>query len=62
MTRAFDASGVRAGGGAGFSSWHALDEQLGWRQTLVVFAVINLAVCLPLHWFGLARRGWEDAP
>jgi hypothetical protein len=35
---------------------HALNEQLGWRQTLVVFAVINLAVCLPLHWFGLARR------
>jgi hypothetical protein len=27
-----------------------------------VFAVINLAVCLPLHWFGLARREWEDAP
>jgi hypothetical protein len=35
---------------------HALEEQLGWRQTLVVFATINLAVCLPLHWFGLARR------
>ena len=34
----------------------ALNEQLGWRQTLVVFAVINLAVCLPLHWLGLARR------
>ena len=35
---------------------HALEEQLGWRQTLVVFAFINVAVCLPLHWFGLARR------
>jgi hypothetical protein len=35
---------------------HALEEHLGWRQTLVVFALINLAVCLPLHWFGLARR------
>jgi hypothetical protein len=35
---------------------HALEEQLGWRQTLVLFALINLAVCLPLHWFGLARR------
>ena len=35
---------------------HALEEQLGWRQTLVVFALINLAVCLPLHWFGLARK------
>ena len=35
---------------------HALNEQVGWRQTLVLFAVINLAVCLPLHWLGLARR------
>jgi MFS family permease len=35
---------------------HALNEQVGWRQTLVVFAVINLTVCLPLHWLGLARR------
>jgi MFS transporter len=35
---------------------HALNEQLGWRQTLLVFALINLLVCLPLHWFGLARR------
>src|SRR4030095_2408549 len=38
---------------------HALNERVGWRQTLVWFALINLAVCLPLHWFGLARR---DAP
>jgi MFS family permease len=35
---------------------HALYERVGWRQTLVLFALINLAVCLPLHWFGLARR------
>jgi len=35
---------------------HALEEQRGWRQTLVVFALINVVVCLPLHWFGLARR------
>ncbi len=35
---------------------HALDEQVGWRRTLVLFALINLVVCLPLHWFGLARR------
>jgi MFS family permease len=34
----------------------ALNERVGWRQTLVAFALINLAVCLPLHWFGLARR------
>jgi MFS family permease len=35
---------------------HALNEQVGWRQTLVLFGFINLVVCLPLHWFGLARR------
>ena len=35
---------------------HLLNEALGWRQTLVLFAAINLAVCLPLNWFGLARR------
>ena len=35
---------------------HELNEQVGWRQTLILFAVINLIVCLPLHWFGLARR------
>src|SRR5262249_15494627 len=35
---------------------HALEEHVGWRQTLVLFAFINLAVCLPLHWWGLARR------
>ena len=35
---------------------HALNEQVGWRQTLVLFALINLALCLPLHWLGLARR------
>jgi MFS family permease len=39
---------------------HALNERVGWRQTLVVFAAVNLAACLPLHWFGLARR--ERAP
>jgi MFS family permease len=40
---------------------HYLDEALGWRQTLVVFAALNLAVCLPLHWFGLARREQRSA-
>src|SRR5262245_6754772 len=35
---------------------HALNQRVGWRQTLVLFALINLAVCLPLHWFGLSRR------
>jgi len=29
---------------------HFLDAQFGWRATLVAYAVLNLAVCLPLHW------------
>src|ERR1700675_2750247 len=41
---------------------HALSERVGWRHTLVLFAVVNLAVCLPLHWFGLARRELADRP
>lgn len=35
---------------------HYLNEAYGWRQTLVLFSLINLAVCLPLNWLGLARR------
>jgi hypothetical protein len=35
---------------------HFLDEAVGWRQTLQIFAAINLLLCLPLHWYGLARR------
>ena len=38
----------------------ALNEQVGWRHTLVAFAVINLVLCVPLHWFGLARRESTD--
>ncbi|HKW92423.1 MAG TPA: MFS transporter [Methylomirabilota bacterium] len=35
---------------------HELNQRVGWRQTLVYFALITLVVCLPLHWLGLARR------
>ena len=35
---------------------HYLNEAYGWRGTLAIFAAINLAVCLPLNWIGLARR------
>lgn len=35
---------------------HYLNQSYGWRGTLMIFAAINLAVCLPLNWFGLARR------
>ncbi len=35
---------------------HILTAEVGWRLTLVIYAGINLAVCLPLNWWGLARR------
>jgi hypothetical protein len=35
---------------------HYLNEAGGWRHTLVVFAAVNLAVCLPLNWIGLRRK------
>jgi predicted MFS family arabinose efflux permease len=35
---------------------HLLNVSYGWRLTLVIFAAINLLVCLPLNWLGLARR------
>ena len=35
---------------------HYFNQELGWRETLVAFAAINLAVCLPLNWIGLARH------
>ncbi|MBM3344718.1 MAG: MFS transporter [Betaproteobacteria bacterium] len=35
---------------------HYFNEAFGWRGTLVAFAIIHLAVCLPLNWWGLSRR------
>lgn len=35
---------------------HVLTAGIGWRMTLLIYATVNLAVCLPLHWWGLARR------
>src|SRR5215813_1774246 len=35
---------------------HYLNETYGWRGTLIAFAAINLVICLPLNWVGLARR------
>ena len=35
---------------------HYLNEAYGWRGTLMIFAAINLVVCLPLNWVGLSRR------
>jgi MFS family permease len=47
------------GGFASSAFWpigHALNGAYGWRTTLLVFAAVNLAICLPLHWLGLGRR------
>ncbi len=44
------------GGFASSAFWpigHALNGAYGWRSTLLVFAAVNLAICLPLHWLGL---------
>jgi hypothetical protein len=35
---------------------HYLNDAYGWRGTLIIFAAINLAVCLPLNWISLSRR------
>jgi MFS family permease len=35
---------------------HYLNEAYGWRGTLMIFAGINLAICLPLNWIGLSWR------
>jgi len=35
---------------------HYFNEAGGWRQTLELFAAINLALCLPLNWIGLSHR------
>ena len=39
---------------------HYLNEAYGWRGTLMIFAAINLAICLPLNWFGLSRRETKE--
>jgi MFS family permease len=39
---------------------HELNAIYGWRTTLLIFAAINLLVCLPLHWLGLARRETDE--
>jgi MFS family permease len=39
---------------------HYLNEFYGWRSTLIIFAAINLAVCLPLNWLGLSRRDAKE--
>jgi predicted MFS family arabinose efflux permease len=39
---------------------HALAGPCGWRSTFLIFAGLNLVVCVPLHWFGLSQRDFEE--
>jgi len=39
---------------------HYLNEAYGWRGTLMIFAVINLVICLPLNWAGLSQRETKE--
>jgi predicted MFS family arabinose efflux permease len=32
---------------------HALAEGWGWRATLLIFAALHLAICMPVHWLAL---------
>jgi MFS family permease len=40
---------------------HYLNQAYGWREALIIFAAINLVICLPLNWFGLSKREPEGA-
>lgn len=40
----------------------ALLDAIDWRQTLMVYAGLQLAVCLPLHWWLLPDHRPETAP
>lgn len=41
---------------------HYLNVAYGWRGTLLIFAAVNLAICLPLNWFGLSRHETPPDP
>lgn len=44
-----------------FNAW--LLATIGWRQAYVVFALLHVVVCVPLHWLVLRRgAGHEPAP
>ena len=37
-------------------------DAIGWRQTLIVYAGLQLLICLPLHWWLLPSHRVEAAP
>jgi MFS family permease len=40
-----------------FPTVHSLEGVIGWRNVVLVFAALDVAVCVPLLLFGLARHG-----
>lgn len=40
---------------------HYLQMSVGWRETLIIFSIVNLVICLPLNWWGLSLREDTDA-
>jgi MFS family permease len=53
---------ILAGGLTSTVAWPLsgfLQAQWGWRTTTLVYAVVTLLVCTPLHWSTLARRPRE---
>ena len=54
-----------AGGFASTVFWpltERLSVWVGWRETLWLYAAIHLALCLPLHYFGLRRPAHAPLP
>jgi predicted MFS family arabinose efflux permease len=54
-----------AGGFASTVFWpltESLVGWIGWRQALIFYAGLHLAVCLPAHFFGLRRAGGAQTP
>ncbi len=41
---------------------HALEGEVGWRNTLLIFAAFNLVIVLPLNALGIARRQPANSP
>ena len=37
-------------------------DHIGWRNSYLLFAVLNACVCAPIHWYVLRRRNSPDAP
>jgi len=72
ITRLFAANYRRAittltlfGGFASTVFWpltQFLIAEFGWRNALLVLALLNLAVCAPLHWWVLPRDGRVERP